>query len=277
MTSKPTIIVTGCSSGIGAYCIGRLRDDGWAVVASARKDDDIERLRDDGFSTFYLDYRDEASIEAFFAEAVSACGGRVDALFNNGGYTQPGAVEDLPVAALREQFEANLFGWHGLTRLAVPVMRRQGAGRIVHNSSVLGLVPVPLRGVYAASKFSLEGLMVTLRQELAGSGVHVSLIETGPMPSRIAINSLRYVEKYLDLQNTHHAAAYERRLAQLHDGGTKDPSGRALDRFYGVLSKSLRARSPRAHYWVTPQTRMAAIGRKVLPAELLYRLLATRA
>ncbi len=277
MTSAPTIIVTGCSSGIGAYCIERLRDDGWHVVASARKDADIARLRDAGFATFFLDYRCQQSIAAFFRDAVESCGGRVDALFNNGAYTQPGAVEDLSVDALREQFEVNVFGWHELTRLMVPLMRAQGHGRILHNSSVLGLVPVPLRGVYSASKHALEGLMLTMRQELAGSGVHVSLIETGPIPSKIAQNSLIYVEKYLDIENSVHRSAYAKRIDQLRNGGTKDPSGRALRGFYRVLAAALRARSPRAHYHVTNKTRLAALGRRVLPTSLLYRLLAMQA
>ena len=169
-----TIIVTGASSGIGAYCARALKAEGWRVFATARKPDDIAALETDGIEAFYLDYREPKSIEALVASVLERTGGRLDALFNNGAYAQPGAVEDLPVAALREQFEANFFGWHDLTRRIVPVMRRQGHGRLVHCSSILGLTPVRFRGAYSASKHALEGLMLCMQQELQGSGIHIS-------------------------------------------------------------------------------------------------------
>jgi NAD(P)-dependent dehydrogenase (short-subunit alcohol dehydrogenase family) len=274
MTRKPAIVVTGCSSGIGAHCAGRLRADGWHVVVTARKETDLERLRGEGFDAVYLDYCEPSSIDGCFAFAMEATGGRIDALFNNGAYAQPGAVEDVPVDALRAQFEANLFGWHHLTRLAVPAMRQQGAGRIVHDSSVLGFVPVPLRGAYTASKYALEGLMLTLRQELAGSGIHVSLIEPGPVPSRFAMNTLPWIERFIDVKGSVHAEAYRARLEQLRAGGTGDDGGKALDWCYRALSAALTDARPRPHYHVTPQTRLAALGKRVAPSDLLYRLLA---
>lgn len=275
MQRKPTIIITGCSSGIGAHCANRLRQDGWTVIASARADSDIERLRAAGFDTFFMDYRDEASIRAFFEHAMNAAGGRVDALFNNGAHAQAGAVEDLPVEALREQFEANVFGWHELTRLAVPVMRAQGHGRIVQNSSVLGLVPLPLRGAYCASKFAVEALSLVMREELRGTGIHVSLIEPGPTPSRIATNALAFVEKYIDVDGSVHAQRYARRLAELRAGGTPDdPANRALDGCYRALRHAITARSPRHRYPVTPQTRTVAWALRILPHDVLHRMLA---
>ena len=180
----------------------------------------------------------------------------------------------MPVEALREQFEANLFGWHQLTRLVVPVMRAQKRGRIVHNSSVLGFVPVPLRGAYTASKYALEGLMLTLRQELDGSGIHVSLIEPGPVPSRFAINTLPFIEKHIDVTGSHFSEAYEKRLGQLQAGGTTDDGGKALSWCYRALNAALTDVRPRAHYPVTPQTRAAAIMKRVLPHDMVYRLLA---
>lgn len=244
------------------------------MVVTARKDADLDRLRGQGYHAFHFDYRDAGSIEACFADTLSATGGRLDALFNNGAHAQPGAVEDVPVEALREQFEANLFGWHALTRLAVPVMRQQGHGRIVNNSSVLGFVPVPLRGAYTASKYALEGLMLTLRQELDGTGIHVSLIEPGPVPSRFAINTLPFIEKYIDVTGSVHAAAYEKRLSELRAGGSADDGGKALSWCYRALKAALTDARPRAHYPVTPQTRGAALAMRVLPRDLLYRLLA---
>ncbi|RVC09630.1 SDR family NAD(P)-dependent oxidoreductase, partial [Mesorhizobium sp. M7A.F.Ca.CA.002.15.2.1] len=185
-----SIIITGASSGIGAYCARALKAEGWRVFATARKPQDIAALEADGIEAFYLDYCEPDSIAALVTAVLDRTGGRLDALFNNGAYAQPGAVEDLPVAALKQQFEANFFGWHDLTRRLVPVMRRQGQGRIVHCSSILGLVPVRFRGAYSASKHALEALMLCQRQELAGSGVHVSLIEPGPVKSKIASNGL---------------------------------------------------------------------------------------
>ncbi len=186
---KRSIIVTGCSSGIGAYCARALHEGGWRVFATARKDADIAALKAAGIEASYMDYAEPDSIAAFAGSVLGETGGRLDALFNNGAYAQPGAVEDLPVVALRAQFEANFFGWHDLTRRVIPVMRAQGHGRIVHCSSILGLLPMKWRGAYVASKFALEGLMLAQRMELEGSGIHVSLIEPGPIQSHFDYNA----------------------------------------------------------------------------------------
>ena len=221
MSELRTIIVTGASSGIGAYCARALKRDGWRVFATARKPQDIEALAADGIEAFYLDYREPASIEALVAAVLERTGGTLGALYNNGAHAQPGAVEDLPVAALREQFEANFFGWHDLTRRIVPVMRRQGHGRIVHCSSIFGLVPGLWRGAYVASKHAVEGLMLTLRLELQGSGIHVSLIEPGPVESRIASNGLVWFERNIDHEHSVHREAYQGQLARMRGGGSK--------------------------------------------------------
>ena len=276
MPEKPSILITGCSSGIGHYCAGRLRDDGYRVFATARKDSDIAMLRGEGHEALYLDYRETESISAAFAAVTEATGGRLDALYNNGAYSQAGAVEDVPTDALREQFEANLFGWHELARMAMPVMRAQGAGRIVHASSVLGLVPAPLRGAYVASKYALEGLVASQRMELAGSGIHVSLLEIGPVPTRIAVNALPYVRKYIDVENSVHRELYRKRVAQLEAGGTADDGGRALGWVYAALHRALTVRNPKTHYMVTPSTRVAAFAKWLLPSEVFYRLVARR-
>ncbi len=200
MNESRTIIVTGTSSGIGAYCARALKAEGWRVFATARKPEDIAALEADGLEAFYLDYREPDSIARLVDEVLVRTGGRLDALFNNGGYSQPGAVEDISVAALREQFEANFFGWHDLTTRIVPVMRKQGHGRIVHCSSIMGLAPFKYRGPYAASKHALEGLMLCLRSELQGTGIHVSLIEPGPVKSKIATNALGWFLKNVGLR-----------------------------------------------------------------------------
>lgn len=273
MASTRSILVTGCSSGIGAHCAKRLREDGWRVFVTARKPEDIERLKAEGFETFYLDYREPESIKICFDAVMKAANGKLDALFNNGAYSQAGAVEDLPIEALREQFDANFFGWHELTLLVAPVMRKQGFGRIVQHSSVLGLVAMPMRGAYNASKFALEGLFLTMTMELKGSGVHMSLIETGPIPSKIAINAVAYVEKYIDVKNSVHAESYEKRLAELRQGGTPDKKGKGQEPVYVQLKRALNDKSPRPQYFVTKQTHIASMMKRVLPSKQLYKLL----
>jgi len=161
--SNKSIVVTGCSSGIGYCCAKGLKERGWDVIATARKDEDIARLKSEGLETIYLDYAEPASIAVAADRIEELTGGKLYGLFNNGAYGQQGAVEDLPVDALRIQLESNVIGWHDLTCRLLPLMRANGAGRIVQNSSVLGLIALKWRGAYNASKFALEGLSSTLR------------------------------------------------------------------------------------------------------------------
>ncbi len=271
MNAPKTILVTGCSTGIGAHCVRALRNDGWRVFATARKDEDIAALKADGFETFYMDYRDPVSIKRLVDDVLAATGGTLDALFNNGGYAQPGAVEDLSMAALREQFEANFFGWHDLTRQILPVMRRQGHGRVVMNSSILGLVPQMWRGAYNASKHAIEGLMVTMRMELHGSNVHLSLIEPGAIRSKIALNAAKMAEKHLDMTHSYHKVAYEKRLAVLKAGGKAGPK-LGPEAVYKVLRHALLSPRPRPHYVVTGHAKIGVLLKRILPAPWLYAL-----
>ena len=277
MTAVGTILVTGASSGIGAHCARALKAEGWRVFATARKAADIEALGADGIEAFHLDYRDSASIADLVAAVTARTQGRLDALFNNGGYQQLGAVEDVPVQALREQFEANFFGWHDLTRRVVPLMRAAGRGRIVQCSSILGLAPVKYRGAYAASKHALEGLSLCLRAELEGSGVHVSLIEPGPVRSRIAINALPWFLDRIDYLNSPHRAAYEAQLARMRAGGSASPFKPGPEAVYRVLRHALLSRRPRPHYVVTIPARSGVMLKRLLPARLFYRVLAAQA
>lgn len=276
MNSARSIIVTGASSGIGAWCARALKRDGWRVFATARKPEDIAALEADGIETFYLDYTDPESIEALVRAVLEKTGGTLDALYNNGAYAQAGAVEDLPVEALRLQFEANLFGWHDLTRQIVPVMRSQGHGRIVHCSSILGLVPHAYRGAYASSKFALEGLMLCLRAELEGSGISVSLIEPGPVESKMPINGLPWVKKYIDLEGSVHADAYKIQLKRLTSGGTKSRLKGKPDDVYKVLRHALTSSRPKPHYVVTVPAKLGAMLKRLLPSGLLYRIVSMR-
>ncbi|MCB1384101.1 MAG: SDR family oxidoreductase [Notoacmeibacter sp.] len=272
-----TILVTGASSGIGAHCARALKAEGWRVFATARKPEDIAALEADGIEAFFLDYTDPASIAALAEAVLVRTGGTLDALFNNGAYAQAGAVEDLPVEALRAQFEANVFGWHDLTCRIIPAMRAQGHGRIVQCSSILGLVPVSYRGAYAASKHAIEGLSLCLRAELAGTGIHVSLIEPGPVVSKIATNGLPWFLKYIDIQNSPHRKAYEKQLARLKQGGSVSRLKPGPVAVHRVLRHALYSPRPRPHYVMTIPARVGAVLKRILPASLAYRITAGQA
>ena len=268
-----SIIITGCSSGIGAYCAEALKSQGWRVFATARKDADIGALRAKGIETHYLDYTQPQSIANLVDEVLRQTDGTLDALFNNGAYAQPGAIEDLPVEALRQQFEANFFGWHDLTRRVIPIMRRQGHGRIVHCSSILGLVPMKWRGAYVASKFALEGLMLAQRMELEGSGIDVSLIEPGPIASRFTYNAASHAEANIDMEASVHRELYQRQMAKLKSGGTKSKNKLGPEAVYAVLLHALEAPRPRPHYVVTRPAKLGSLARRLMPARWLYRML----
>jgi NAD(P)-dependent dehydrogenase (short-subunit alcohol dehydrogenase family) len=268
-----TILVTGCSTGIGRHCAVRLRQDGWRVFATARTGDDVAALKALGLEALHLDYADEPSIRTAFGEVMARTGNRLDALFNNGAYGQPGAVEDLSTDVLRAQFEANFFGWHELTRLAIPVMRAQRAGRIVHCSSILGVIAYRWRGAYNATKFALEGLASTQRMELKGSGISISLIEPGPIVSRFSDNAVAKFLENVDVEGSVHAATYKRHLARLNDGGGVNRFRLGPEAVYVKLKHALESSRPRPHYPVTVPTHAMFLARRLLPARWLDRLL----
>lgn len=272
-TTGRSIIITGCSSGIGQYCAVALHKKGWRVFATARKDDDLAALQAQGIEAIYLDYTDAKSIRTLVETVLKKTNGRLDALFNNGAYAQPGAIEDLPVETLRAQFEANFFGWHDLTRQIIPPMRAQGHGRIVHCSSILGLVPMKWRGAYVASKFALEGLMLAQRMELEGSGIEVSMIEPGPIASHFTYNAAAKARANIDLENSVHRHIYQSQLEKLENGGTKSKNKLGPEAVYAVLLHALEAPRPRPHYAVTRPAKLGILARRLLPSSWLYRML----
>ena len=272
-TVLPSIIVTGCSSGIGAHCARALKAEGWRVFATVRREEDRIPLEAEGIEALLMDYTEPDSIAALVETVLARTGGRLDALFNNGAYGQAGAVEDLPAEALRLQLETNVVGWHDLTRRVIPAMRRQGYGRIVQCSSILGIVPYRWRGAYNASKFALEGLSLTLRMELAGTGIHVSLIEPGPITSRFTANALTHIEKNIDIENSVHAEEYRRQLRRLRGEAKPAPGKLGPEAVHAVLRHALTAKRPRPHYVVTSPARKGALLKKLLPAALFYRII----
>jgi NAD(P)-dependent dehydrogenase (short-subunit alcohol dehydrogenase family) len=265
MNPAKTILITGCSSGIGLCCARGLRERGYRVFATARKADDVAKLRAEGFEAFPLDLADSASIRAAVDQVLQVTGGELYALFNNGAYGQPGAVEDLSRDVLRAQFETNLFGTHELTNRVIPIMRRQGYGRIVQNSSVLGFAAMSFRGAYNASKYALEGLSDTLRLELAGSGVYVSLVEPGPILSRFRDNSLAAYKRTIDPEASVHRDKYLAIVARLEKEGPAVPFTLGPEAVLKKVILALEARRPKARYYVTFPTYLFGYLKRVLP------------
>ena len=271
--NRKSILITGCSSGIGLSVAEGLRVKGYRVFASARKASDVTRLSAAGFESLQLDLADSTSIRAAVDDILGRTGGTLDALFNNGAYGQPGAVEDLSREVLRAQFETNLFGWHELTNQVIPVMRRQGHGRIIQNSSVLGFVALRFRGAYNASKFALEGLTDTLRLELTGSGIHVSLIEPGPIASRFRENAFRAYQHNINPDNSVHRETYKRMEARLTKQGPAVPFTLPPEAVLKKVIHALESRRPRARYYVTFPTYLFGFLKRVLSTRLLDRVL----
>lgn len=264
-----SILITGCSSGIGYVCAKALAQRGWRVLASARAAPDVERLASEGLHAVRLDLDDPLSIAEGLQQALALSGGRLDALFNNGAYGQPGAVEDLSRETLRAQLETNLLGWHDLTCRVIPLMRAQGHGRIVQNSSILGLMALPYRGAYVASKFALEGLTDTLRLELRGSGIQVSLIEPGPILSRFRENAYLAFERHIERERSVHREAYRLAEQRLTQAGAVQPFTLPPEAVLKPLIHALESPRARARYAVTFPTHLFGVLRRILPDRAL--------
>jgi len=267
------VLITGCSSGIGLCAAQGLKQRGYKVFASARKEEDVQRLRGLGLTCLHLDLDDSTSIQDAFEEMMLRTGGKIYALFNNGAYGQPGAVEDLSREVLRAQLETNLLGWHELTRLVIPVMRLQGKGRIIQNSSVLGFAAMPYRGAYNCSKYALEGLTDTLRLELQGSGIHVSLIEPGPIQSHFRRNAFLKFKENINAEQSKHRPEYEAMEARLNKEGPAAPFTLPPEAVLKKLIHALESKRPKARYPVTVPSHAFAALKRLLPTKALDHLL----
>ncbi len=268
--STRSILITGCSSGIGLDAARGLMARGWRVFATCRNEDDCARLRNDGLESFQLDCADQDSITAAVAEAIKRTGGTLDALYNNAAFALPGAVEDLPTDGLRSVFETNLFGLHEITRQVIPIMRAQGHGRIVQCSSVLGLVPLKWRGAYVASKYALEGLTDVLRLEMRDTPIRVILLEPGPITSRFRMNAIPHFERWIDWRNSPRVAQYESSLlGRLYDDRGPDRFELPADAVTRKLVHAVESRNPKPRYYVTTPTHIMGILRRLLPTRAL--------
>lgn len=273
MTEVKSVLITGCSTGIGLDAAKQLHDKGFDVYTTARKPQDVEQLRALGLNAKVLDLDDEISISNALKWVLEQSGGELHALFNNGAYGQPGAIEDLPTEALRAQFETNLFGWHSLTKAVLPIMRKQGFGRIIQCSSVLGLVAMPYRGAYNASKFALEGYTDTLRLELRGTDIHVSLIEPGPIDTQFRSNALEKIHQYIDIEHSVHRSNYEPQVKRLASRQTSTQFTLPASAVTKKLEHALTAKRPKIRYYVTFPTYLMAVLKRLIPFSWLDSIL----
>jgi len=267
------VVITGCSSGIGQCAMVSLHQRGYRVIATARNQSDVDRLNSWGYQAVRLDLADSASIDQAVDEIKQLTEHRIYALFNNAAYGQPGAVEDITTPVLREQFEANFFGWHQLTCALIPLFREQGFGRIIQNSSLLGYVAMRNRGAYNASKFALEGLSDTLRLELAGTGIHVILIEPGPITSNFRQNALEKFLDNVDRQNSVHHDRYSNALSRLKSERKDGPFTLPPEAVVKALIHCLESPKPKKRYRITFPAQALWYLRRFVPTTVLDKIL----
>ena len=271
--SQKTVLITGCSTGIG-YCVAKgLKQRGYRVIATARRQESVTRLVDEGFESMQLDVASSDSIQQAFKQVMKLTDGNLYALFNNGAFGLPGAVEDLTRDSLRHQFETNVFGWLELTNLVIPIMRRQGYGRIIQNSSVLGFVAMPFRGAYNASKYAIEGLSDTLRLELKDTNIFVSLIEPGPITSRFRANAVIAMQQHIDIENSVFREKYLGVLERLNKEGPAAPFTLPPEAVLKRVVFALESKKPKPRYYVTFPTYLFGLLKRLLSARQMDAIL----
>lgn len=269
---EKAIFITGCSSGIGLMAACRLHALGYGVIASARNPDDVVMLRSLGMRAVCIDTSDLDSVDAGLDEALGMAGGRFYAVFHNAGYGQSGALEDLPSQALMDQFMTNVVGAHQINLRLIPLMRRAGEGRIIFNSSVLGLVAMRYRGAYSASKFAIEAMADTLRLELKGSGIKVVLLEPGPIATDFRKNSLAAFERHVEPAHSVHCEPYKAFVHRLQKVGDTSRFTLPADACMKPLLESLVSPDPKARYAITRPARLMAVFKRILPTRMLDRI-----
>jgi len=271
--SSKSVLISGCSSGIG-YCVARgLHEKGYRVFATARKIEDVSRLQQEGLNCLQLDLDNSNSIRNCVTEVLRQTGGRIDVLFNNGAYGQPGAVEDLTREVLRAQLETNLLGTLELTNLVIPAMRKHGYGRIIQNSSVLGFISLPYRGAYNTSKYALEGLTDTLRLELAGTGISVSIIQPGPIESEFRKNAFAAYKKNIDPDASNHREIYKKMENRLTKQGHVTSFTLPPEAVLKKVLHAIESPRPKVRYYVTFPTYLFVVLKRIFSHRMLDRFL----
>ncbi len=260
------ILISGCSTGIGLKTAEVLQARGYQVIASCRRENDIEKLKAGGLKhVIQLDVACSASIDSAIETTLSLCDGKLFALFNNAGFGQPGALEDVSREALRQQFETNVFGLHELTQKLIPTFLRQDDARVIQNSSILGFLGMSGRGAYCASKYALEGLTDVMRLELRNTPIKISLIEPGPILSNFRNNSLRVLKQNIDIENSRHRELYETAITRMETEGPAVPFTLPPEAVTKRVIRILESRNPKPRYYVTTPTYVLAAIKRLLP------------
>ncbi|SON49287.1 SDR family oxidoreductase [Vibrio tapetis] len=268
-----SILITGCSSGIGYTCAHALHAKGYHVIASCRRQSDVEKLQGQGLKCIQLNMDSVNSIDQAVAEVLLLTNGKLDVLFNNAAYGQAGALEDLPTQALRDQFETNFFGWHHLVKGILPSMRNHNSGRIIQNSSVLGFAAMRYRGAYNASKFALEGWTDTLRLELMDTNIHISLIQPGPIETQFRANALAKFRQWINIETSAHRQQYLIQVERLASKASGNDFTLPSEAIVAPLLHAIESDNPKIRYPITTPTKVFAILKRILPTRLLDQLL----
>lgn len=267
------ILITGCSSGIGLATAELLKQKGFKVYASARKEKDVQILRDLGFYTFKLDVRKKDDISFALNEIINN-DNKLDAVFNNAGFGQPGAIEDITTEVLKEQFETNVFGLHELSKQTMKIFRKQNYGKLIQHSSILGLISMKFRGAYNASKYAVEGLSDTLRLETLNTNIFISTINTGPVTSKFRENALEKFNLNVDYQNSFFLETYKKELKiRLESKEDNAPFNLPASSVANVVLDIMNTQKPRARYYVTKATYILSYAKRILPSSILDKIL----
>jgi len=264
------IVITGCSTGIGLETARYLKNKSVKVYPTARTRKDVEMLRKFGFEhAMQLDVRKADEITAVISKVLEI-DGKIDVWFNNAGYGQPGAIEDITTEVLKEQFETNVFGLHECTRQIIPLMRKQGSGKIIQHSSVLGLISLFGRGAYNASKYAIEGLTDTLRLELKDTDIYPVLLNTGPITSHFRETAVKKLEENID---TEHSVFNEKYQQSIKGTGKKVPFNESAESVAKVVYEIILAEKPKPRYYITKATYLLGYIKRVLSTRLLDHIL----
>lgn len=267
------IFITGCSTGIGFQTALTLKENGYKVYASARKEEDVQKLKELGFDALKVDVTIKEDITKAL-EYILKKDEKLDAIFNNAGYGQPGAVEDITTETLKEQFETNLFGLHEATIQAMKIFRKQGFGKVIQHSSVLGIISLKFRGAYNASKYAIEGLADTMRQEVSASNIYISTINTGPVTSKFRENALKKFNQNVDIENSFFTPTYKKELKdRLENDKDTTPFNLPATSVANVVLKIMQTQKPKPRYYVTKATYILGFAKRILSTSLLDKLL----
>lgn len=265
-----TILITGCSTGIGRQTAIYLKKKGYRVFATARARKDVEKLLSLGFEAFLLDVTKKETISTTLSSIIQLTNGTLDVVFNNAGFGQPGAVEDITTDVLKEQFETNVFGLHELTIQVLPIMKQQGYGTIIQHSSVLGLVSLKLRGAYNASKYAIEGLTDTLRLELRDTNINVTLLNTGPVLSDFRKNAKQKTIENIDRENSRFKDSYEK---SLKSAKSDVPFTLEAIEVAKIVEKIINSKKVKPRYYITKATYLLGFAKRILSTSKLDTIL----